>query len=97
MRIAALFFIVVYAGRESCAAEAQTRALRAKKWLVERRGIPASRVLWKDGGYRDKVETKLWIWPNDAGEFPVDPTLQPNSAKVVRACKGRILRAIRCK
>ena len=28
-------YIIVYAGKESCAVEAQTRALRAKNWLVE--------------------------------------------------------------
>jgi hypothetical protein len=90
-------YIVVYAGKESCAAEAQTRALRAKKWLVERRGISAARVLWKNGGYRENVETKLWIWPEGAGDFPADPTLLPSAVKVVRACKGRILRPMKCK
>src|SRR5687767_11802488 len=34
-----LGYIIVYAGHTSCAGEVQARAGRAKKWVVESRGI----------------------------------------------------------
>ena len=91
-----LGYIVIYAGRESCADEAVTRALRAKKWL-ERRGVPSNRVLWIKGGYREHTETQLWIWPIGGGAFPVDPKLNSNEIKVVTSCRGRILNPVKCK
>src|SRR4026207_1754100 len=57
-------YIVVYAGNESCAGEAQYRANRAKQWVL-RRGIAAQRIIVKDGGYRTDVTTQLQPWPKD--------------------------------
>ena len=91
-----LGYIVVYAGKESCADEAVTRALRAKKWL-EKRGVPAARIPWRTGGFREHTETYLWIWPADEGVFPVDPRLSESEVKIVRSCKGAILKPMRCK
>jgi len=91
-----LGYIVVYAGRESCADEAVTRALRAKKWL-EKRGVPANRVLWRNGGFREQSETYLWIWPVGEGTLPVDPKLAESEVKIVRSCTGRILNPVKCK
>ena len=91
-----LGYVVVYAGRESCADEAVTRAVRAKKWL-ERRGVPSNRILWRNGGFREHTETQLWIWPIGEGVFPVDPKLDRSEVKVVRSCRGRILNPVQCK
>ena len=44
-------YIIVYTGKRSCVGEAQRRGLRAKKYLVERRGVDWNRVIWKDAGY----------------------------------------------
>ncbi len=44
-------YIVVYAGKVSCAGDTQRRGMRAKKYLVEQRGVPWNRVIWKDAGY----------------------------------------------
>ena len=63
-----LGYIVVYAGRRSCAGEVQTRAERARKWVVEKRGVEANRVVWRDGGYREEVTTELWLLPRDLNE-----------------------------
>ena len=46
-------YIIVYAGRRSCKREAQMRGMRMKKYLVEYRGVPWDRVIWKDGGFLD--------------------------------------------
>ena len=43
-------YIIVYAGRRACVGEAKDRALRAKKYVVNTRGIQESRIKWIDGG-----------------------------------------------
>lgn len=43
-------YILVYSGADSCAGEAQARAMRMKNYLTEARGVPWTRVMWKDGG-----------------------------------------------
>jgi hypothetical protein len=91
-----LGYIVVYAGRESCADEAVTRALRAKKWL-EKRGVPANRILWTNGGFREHTETQLWVWPLGEGPFPVDSKLKPSEVRIVNSCRGKILNPAKCK
>ena len=91
-----LGYIVVYAGRESCADEAATRALRAKKWL-EKQGVSANRILWINGGFLEQTETQLWVWPPGEGPFPVDPRLKSSEVKIVKMCRGKILNAAKCK
>ena len=60
----ALGYIIVHAGKNSCINEAKHRAERAKKWLIKR-GVKANRILVKDAGYLDEVQTTLWIFPKD--------------------------------
>jgi hypothetical protein len=43
-------YIVVYSGKDSCAGEAEGRAIEMRKYLTERRGVHWNRVMWKDGG-----------------------------------------------
>jgi hypothetical protein len=50
----------------SCAGEAQARADRAKDYLVNTRGIDASRLVTVDGGCRSDLMVELWIVPTGA-------------------------------
>jgi hypothetical protein len=50
----------------SCAGEAQTRADRAKDYLVNTRGIEAGRLTTIDGGCRSDLTVQLWIVPQGA-------------------------------
>jgi hypothetical protein len=50
----------------SCAGEAQARADRAKDYLVNTRGIDASRLVTVDGGCRSDLTVELWIVPRGA-------------------------------
>jgi hypothetical protein len=52
-------YILVYDGKDVCAGEAEARALRAKRYVVEHRGIPWNRVIWRRDGYNEKFETIL--------------------------------------
>src|SRR6185436_6694632 len=40
-------YIFIYDGSDLCEGEAQARAIRAKTYLVERRGVPWNRVIWR--------------------------------------------------
>ena len=85
-------YIIVYAGRRSCAGEALDRALRAKKYLVETRAIPAKRLRWIDGGYREQLTTVLQPVPLDAPKYTPVPTLKPSEVQIIKNCKPKISR-----
>ena len=74
-------YIIVYAGRRACVGEAKDRALRAKKYVVETRGIQASRIKSIDGGYREDLTVILQPTPRGAPELTVSPTLKPSEVQ----------------
>ena len=82
-------YIIVYAGRRACISEAKNRALRAKKYVVETRGIQAERVKWIDGGYREELTTILQAAPRGASELTASPTLKPSEVRIIRNCKPK--------
>src|ERR1051325_3043492 len=45
-------YILVFDAVGGCAGEAQARAIRAKRYVVEHRGISWDRVIWRREGYR---------------------------------------------
>jgi hypothetical protein len=58
-------YIFVWAGKRTCRGEAQARAQRAKKYLVECRKVEWDRVIWHDNGYAENVNTVLQPMPRD--------------------------------
>lgn len=82
-------YIIVYAGRRACVDEAKARALRAKKYVVETRGIQASRIKWIDGGYREELTVVLQPAPRGAPELTASPTLKPGEAQIIKNCKPK--------
>ncbi len=56
-------YIIAYG---TCAGEAQARADRAKNYLVNTRGIDASRIVTVDGGCRTDLAVELWVVPTGA-------------------------------
>jgi hypothetical protein len=82
-------YIIVYAGRRACVDEAKDRALRAKKYMVETRGIPASRIKWSDGGYREELTTILQPAARGAPELTASPTLKPSEVQIIKNCKPK--------
>ena len=54
-------YLMIYAGQTSCINEARKRAIRGKNYLVHKHGIPADRILWKDGGYLVEVSIEIWL------------------------------------
>jgi len=53
-------------GYGSCDAEGLTRANRAKDYLVNTRGIDASRLVTVDAGCLPELQVQLWIVPQGA-------------------------------
>jgi hypothetical protein len=82
-------YIIVYAGRRACVDEAKDRALRAKKYVVETRGIQASRIKWIDGGYREELTTILQPAPRGAPKLTASPTLKPSEVQIIKNCKPK--------
>lgn len=88
-------YIVIQAGRRVCRGEAQARALRAKKYLMEVRGLAWDRVAWKDIGYGDDTELKLFLFERGKPipyEFIYQP---PKEDQVVEDCKSRAHRQVK--
>lgn len=71
-----VMYLVSYGGRRACVGEARTRALRATNYLVNRRGLPPHRVVWIDGGYRERREVEVWVLPrNQSVKYLASPTV----------------------
>jgi hypothetical protein len=81
--------IIVYAGRRSCVNEAKDRALRAKNYLVETRGIQESRIKWIDGGYREELTVILQPAPRGAPKLTASPTLKRSDVQIIKNCKSK--------
>jgi hypothetical protein len=61
-------------GYGSCDAEGLTRANRAKDYLVNTRGIDASRIVTVDGGCLPELQVQLWICPQGSPAATGDAT-----------------------
>ena len=68
-------YIIAYAGTGSRSGQADKLITRAKDYLINQRGIDASRLSVINGGYRDTDYFELWVVPQ-GGE---PPTPSPTS------------------
>jgi hypothetical protein len=75
--------IIVYG---TCAGEGQQRGDRAKDYLVNTRGIEASRITVVDGGCRADLSVQLWIVPSGATAPAADTS---NAISPCPECKRR--------
>lgn len=80
-------YLIFYAGRKECVGEVQARAIRAKNYLVNHRGIKEDRVIWRDGGQREKAAVELWLWPRNFSEpFPLPISLK-SEVRTIKNCR----------
>lgn len=85
-------YIIFYGGRRFRSrlprvGEAAARAGRLKPYLVNRRGIPADRVVVINGGYRDNFVVELWIVP--PGAAAPEPSMGV-PASAIKFRKGKV-------
>jgi hypothetical protein len=88
-------YIIVYAGRISCSDEAKYRAERARKWVVLKRGIKSDRLVVRDGGYRDDLQTVLHLQPKNFPEYVATPTLRKDQVSI-RRCRDKQFAKVIC-
>jgi hypothetical protein len=88
--------IIVYDGKRVCRGEAVARAMRAKKYLVEYRKVPANRIVWRWGGYLPDMMTTLVIHPAGADIWPFMPLLSLDEVTFVGNCNRRV-RPMKCR
>lgn len=82
-------YIVVYSGLSACAREAEWRADRAQKYLVDARKVAAERVFAVNGGFRDKLTVEIFTSPvGSCGPFPT-PNRLPSSARISGFCQDK--------
>jgi hypothetical protein len=85
-----LIHIVIYAGRRTCAGEAQVHWNRVRDWLVHERSVPIEKISWIDGGYREKQTLICWLWP---AEFrkpePPYKSLERSEVKFFKKCAAQ--------
>jgi|SRR5215218_5823875 len=83
-----IIYIVVYAGKRACVGEAEARWTRARNWLVRERGVPANKISWANGGYREEATVMCWLWPLELGKPPEPyPTRKRIKVKLIKGCR----------
>lgn len=84
-----LLYLVAYAGRSACISEAEWRANRAKKYLVETHGIREDRIVAVDGGFRESLAIELFVLPlNACGPYPT-PSVRASDAQITGLCSSK--------
>jgi hypothetical protein len=83
-----IIYLVIYAGKSACVGEAKARGRRAKNYLVKR-NVPASHIVYIDGGWKNEVTTEVWIWPPNVGKPSIFPefNLKAAEVKLEKGCK----------
>ena len=76
--------IIVYAGRRSGANEARTQGERIKNYLIHKRRIDRRRIHTVDGGYRETLETELFVVPPDFPAPTPSPTLSKSDVGILK-------------
>ena len=87
-------YIFVINGRDVCPGEAAARGMRAKRYLVEQRGVPGDRIIWKEDGYGEKFRTILQPAPREWGfSYPTfGSRTPPGKIHRVKKCSTAITR-----
>lgn len=83
-----VLYVLAYAGRQSCIWEAEWRAKRAKRYLIEKHNVDDQRIIVVDGGYQDNPVVELIVMSTRAcGPLP-KPTLLTSEAHVKGQCSS---------
>lgn len=81
-------YIYVWEGDRSCAGEAIAHAIKARRYVIEVRKVPWDRVAFRDIGYRDSFEVKLWLFRR--GTEPFVPDYEPPTPQhVIQKCDAK--------
>ena len=92
-------YVLVYDAAGGCRGEAQARAIRAKKYVVEHRSVPWNKVIWRQEGYQADIHTVLQpVNRNIILPRPfLGPTVDPIDGEASKVCRSKISRIRRSK
>jgi hypothetical protein len=90
-RIGYIFAVEAVGG---CPGEAQARAIRAKNYLVEHRGVANNRLIWKVACCNEELNTTLLLVPP---EYPYSlygygATISGKAGPLNKSCKLKLVR-----
>lgn len=78
---AATGYILAYGGPQSPKSEASQAAAKVSEYLIKQRHIDLSRLIFLEGGARDKFTIEPWVVPSGATPPEIMPTAKPDAAK----------------
>ena len=92
-------YVLVYDAAGGCAGEAQARAIRAKSYVVEHRGIAWNRVIWRQEGYQSDIHTVLQpVTRNIILPLPfLSSTVAALDSKAGKSCRIKVAKIRRSK
>lgn len=82
-------YVFAYGGRTSQVGQADRLLARARDYLVNQRGIDASRIILVNGGFRGEDCVETWIVPRGATSPQASPTVQPSEVRPARPAPSR--------
>lgn len=80
-------YIYAYGGHGDRRGEARMRLVRAKNYMVKNRGLAASRIVTRNGGYREDFTVEMYVIPRGIEPPSPIPLVAP---KEIRFRKGKI-------
>ena len=85
--------ILVYDDVGGCPGEAKARAIRAKRYMTEYRGIPWNRVWWRRDGFTKGISHTLLVVPEGASvPYPYRDSVEGVDGPATPACRERLQR-----
>jgi hypothetical protein len=87
-------YITIYGANGACVGEAQAHGMRAKKYLVDHRGVEWDRVIWRDAGYLEETYVMLWGQVRGAEPYPFyQPKSLPRNSVTTKNCSVKLSRS----
>jgi hypothetical protein len=74
-------YVIAYGGRYSPLAKVEVLMKRARSYMIDQRGIDASRLVIVNGGFREADSVELWLVPSGAAPPRATPTVQAGDVK----------------
>jgi hypothetical protein len=81
-------YIIAYGGRYRPIGPVDRLMTRARDYLIQQRGIDASRIVVVNGGFREDDSVEVWIVPSGAAPPRATPTVQAGDVKPARRRRG---------
>jgi hypothetical protein len=82
-----VLYLIAYAGPHACVGDADRLNLRAKTYLVAKRGVDSRRVILIDGGYLEQSMIDVWILPSHLSPPDAVPNIDRNRIRVRNCSK----------